>query len=140
MAINRRLEFLSELYDALQEHPREALELRQSLEESGIDVDSALAKARAKVSQHRKALRLRAAKEKLARLRAVVASWTDQGKQSVHVVREDLARALAGDAGAPAYQAYYRKLEDVSEEDLVSLEEDAGLLDFIDRVEEDVGE
>lgn len=137
MASDRRLEFLSTLYEALADRPRDASELRQSLEDSGIDVNTALAEARAKVSQHRKTLRLRAAQEKFARLREVIALWTDQGKQSVQVVREDLARALAGDAGAPAYQAYYRKLEGVSADDLNSLEEDAGLLDFIDRMDED---
>lgn len=137
MSTDSRLEFLSNLYEELTDRPRDAVALRKSLEEREIDVDGTLSKARDMVNRHRKGRRLREAQERLARARSAVGQWMAEGRQSVTAVRDDIARALAGDTDAPAYQAYHRKLEKVSDEDLASLGEDASILEFIERIEGD---
>lgn len=135
MSTDPRIEFLSELYEALTDRPRDVVDLRRSLEERSIDVDGTLGRARSLIGSHRKRGRLREAQERLQRVQNAVERWAAEGKQSVGAIRDELARALAGEAGSTAYQAYHRKLEEVSEEDLESLGEDAELLEFIERME-----
>jgi len=137
MSTDRKLEFLSNLYEALTDRPHDPVQLRKSLEERGIDVEATLSKARDVVDQHRKARRLREAREKLARVQSALRRWTTEGRQSATAARDDIARALAEDAGVPAYQAYHRKLEEVSDEGLASLGDDAELLEFLERMEDD---
>lgn len=137
MATDPRLDFVSDLYEALNDRPRDPVELRESLEEKGIDVEATLSRARRVIDRQRGIRRLAEAREKMARVRSAVLRWMEEGRQSVSAARDDIAQALAGDANAPAYQAYHRKLEEVSDEDLASLGDDAELLEFIERMEDD---
>lgn len=131
------LEFFAQLYDALTDGPRRITDLRQALEEQGIDMTGTVDAGRRLIEDHKKRQRLSQARAKLDRLRAAVQEWAVRGRGSVGSAKDEIARALAGDQGEVAYQMYHRKLETVSMEDLETLGEDAALLEFIVRIEAD---
>lgn len=134
---NPEVEFFSQLYDALTDEPRHVRDVRAFLKKRGIDVDGTVDHARQLIADSQSRRRLQEARERFERLREAIQGWTARERGSGSSVRDDLARALAGERGDIVYRAYHRKLEKVSHEDLASLNEDAELLEFLERMEPD---
>jgi hypothetical protein len=134
-----RIAFFSQLYEDLTDQSVDHDDTRRSLEASGVDVDATVTEGLKLIADHEKRMRLVEAKEKLARLRKIVSEWSAQPKESLDSALEDVARALAGDIGGPAYQAYHRKLESYTSDDLASFKEDADLIEFLHEIEADEG-
>ena len=130
-----RIEFFSQLHEDLTDQPVDLDDVRRSLEERGIDVTATIAEGLKLIADHRRRERLRDARRKLDRLRQVIAKQFARRQESWDSAVESIARALAGEAGGPAYQAYHRKLEKYTDDDLASLREDAELIEFIVELE-----
>ena len=128
-------EFFDSLYEALKDQTPDISNMKRSLDEQGVDVDTILSEGLALFSDFKKRRRLELARLKLDRLRLAVATWSSTAGDSVDKIREDIARALAGKGGDIVYQAYHRKLQNFDPADLESLHEDAALLEFISRME-----
>lgn len=134
---NKPSELFAHLYEALKEDSPGMSAMRRSLEEQGIDVDATVSDGLRLFADFKKRRRLQRARRKLDRLREAVGAWSGAKRRSVTTLRDDIARALAGDSGDVVYQTYHRKLESVDTVDLESLHEDAALLEFIARIEAD---
>ena len=130
-----RIEFFSQLHEDLTDQPVDLDDIRRYLEERGIDVTATVAEGIKLIADHKRRGRLRDARRKLDRLRQVVSKWSAHRQESLDSAVEGIARALAGEAGGPAYQAYHRKLENYTADDLASLREDAELIEFIGELE-----
>ena len=130
-----KIEFFSQLHEDLTDLPVDVDGIRGSLEERGIDVTEAVAAGLKLIADHKGRRRLIEARRKLDRLRQVVREWSAHREDSFDSALEGVARALAGEAGGPAYQAYHRKLERYTVDDLASLREDAELIEFIGELE-----
>lgn len=134
---DQHVEFFSKLYEDLTDRPADLDAMREALEERGVDVTATITQGLALIAEHKKRMRLVEAREQLGRIRGMVAEWAARGSGSLSAAKDDLARALSGETGGPAYQAYHRKLGKVSAEDLESLTEDAALLEFLDEIDAD---
>ena len=134
-----RIEFFSQLHEDLVDQSDDLGAIRRSLEASDIDVAATIADGLKLIADHKRRTRLIAARRKLERLRTIVKEWSALRKEPIDSVREDVARALAGEVGGPVYQAYHRKLEGFTAEDLVSFQEDADLIQFLNEIEADRG-
>ena len=134
-----RIAFFSQLHENLADQSVDLDDIRRSLEASGIDVSATITEGLKLIADHKKRRRLIEAKQKLARLRAIVREWSAHHKDSFDSAREDVARALAGEVGGPVYQAYHRKLERYTADDLASFKEDADLIEFLNEIEADGG-
>lgn len=130
-----RTEFFSQLHEDLTDQPADLDDIRRSLEERGIDVTATVAAGLKLIADHKRREHLRDMRRKLDRLRQAVSEWSAHRQASLGSAVEGIARALAGEAGGPAYQAYYRKLENYTADDLASLREDAELIEFIGELE-----
>ncbi len=137
---NEHVEFFAQLYEALTSAPKDEVFVREVLVESGVDVDATLGKGMGLFADFKKRRRLQLSRERLERLREAVNRWSGVGEGTLGAIKEQIARALAGDQGQLVYQTYYRKLERVEVADLESLREDAALLEFVVRVEADGSE
>lgn len=134
-----RIEFFSQLHEDLTDPPVDLDHIRESLEERGIDVTATIAAGLKLIADHKKRMRLIEAKRKLRRLRKIVEEWSVRPKESFDSAREDIARTLAGEVGSPAYQAFHRKLEGYTADDLASFKEDADLIEFLNEIEAEEG-
>ena len=134
-----RIEFFSQLHENLADESVDPDDIRRSLEASGIDVTATITAGLKIIGDHKKRMRLIEAKRKFARLREIVREWSAHQKESLGSAREDVARVLAGEVGGPVYQAYHRKLESYTADDLASLQEDADLIEFLNEIEADRG-
>ena len=132
-----RIEFFSQLHEDLTDQPVDLDGIRQSLEARGIDVAAAVTAGLKLIADHKGSMRLVEAGRKLERLRELVREWSAHRRESLDSAAEGLARALAGEAGGPVYQAYHRKLERFTTDDLESLREDADLIGFLNEIEAD---
>ena len=130
-----RIEFFSQLHEDLTDQPIDLDDIRRSFEERGIDVTATVAAGLKLIADHKRRGRLTDARQKLDRLRQVVSKWSAHRQGSLDSAVEGIARALAGEAGGPVYQAYHRKLENYTADDLASLREDAELVEFIGELE-----
>lgn len=123
------------LHDSLGEKGvDDAASLRKGLEEAGVDVEKALREGRALFAGFVRRQRLKDAREAFERAKTAVQEFRRSASESIQGARDELARALAGEASGERYKAYCRKLEDVSSEDIESLKDDAALLDFVNRL------
>ena len=134
-----RIEFFSQLHENLADESVDPSEIRRSLEASGIDVTATIAAGLKIIRDHKKRMRLIEAKRKFARLQETLKKLSAHKMESLGLVRQDVARALAGEVGGPVYQAYHRKLESYTADDLASLQEDADLIEFLSEIEADKG-
>lgn len=134
-----RIEFFSQLYENLADQSVDLDGIRRSLEVSGIDVTATITEGLNLIADHKKRMRVIEARRKLARFREIVKERSSHSKESLVSVRQGVARALAGEVGGPAYQAYHRKLERYTADDLASFQEDADLIEFLDEIEADRG-
>lgn len=134
-----RIEFFSQLHENLADQSVDPDDIRRSLEASGIDVNDTIVAGRKIIADYKKRTRLMEARQKLARLREIVRAWSAHHKESLGSARDDVARALAGEVGGPAYEAYHRKLERYTPDDLSSLQEDADLIEFLNDIEAEKG-
>ena len=134
-----RIEFFSQLHENLADESVDPGEIRRSLEASGIDVAATIATGLRIIGDHKKRTRLIEARRRFVRLREMVRAWSTRHKESLGSARDDVARALAGEIGGPVYQAYHRKLERYTPDDLASLQEDADLIEFLNEIEADSG-
>ena len=132
-----RIEFFSQLHENLADESVDPDDIRRSLEASGIDVTATITAGLKIIDDHKKRLRLIGAKRRLARLQETVRKLSAQKRKSLGLAWQDVARALAGEAGGPLYQAYHRKLESYTADDLASLQEDADLIEFLIEIEAD---
>lgn len=130
-----RTEFFSQLHEDLTDQPADLDDIRRSLEERGIDVTATVTAGLKLIADHKRRERLKDARRKLDRLRRAVSEWSAHRQESLGSAVEGIARALAGEASGPAYQAYHRKLENYTADDLASLREDAELIEFIGELE-----
>lgn len=134
---SERERLVEKLYDALGEEGVEDVDsMKVSLSEEGVDVDRAIREGKGLFSDFLKRQKLARAREKLVRIRSAVSEFVKSSDLSLDRAREEIARALAGDRGEEAYQAYHRKLGSVEEEDVKSLADDAALLEFVRKIEE----
>ncbi len=134
-----RLDFFSQLHENLADQSVGLDSIRRSLEASGIDVTATTTAGLKLIADHKKRMRLIEAKRKLARVREIVTEWSGYRKESLDSAWADVARALAGEAGGPVYEAYHRKLERYTADDLASFQEDADLIEFLNEIEADRG-
>ena len=130
-----RIEFFSQLHEDLTDQPVDVDDTRRSLEERGIDVTATVTAGLKLIADHKRRGRLTDARRKLDRLRQVVSTWSAHRQGALDSAVEGIARALAGEAGGPVYQAYHRKLAKYTADDLASLREDAELIEFIGELE-----
>ena len=134
-----RTEFFSQLHENLADQSVDLDDIRRSLEASGIDVTATITEGLKLIADHKRRMRLIEARRKLERLREIVKEWSTHRKESLDSAREDVARALAGEADGPVYQAYHRKLERYTAADLASFQEDADLIELLNEIEADRG-
>ena len=126
------------LYDALGESGVDDIaSMRKRLEDAGIDVSRVLEQGASMFDGFVRRERLRVARERFERAKRAVAEFRRGLVQSVGTAREELARALAGEASGEQYLAYFRKLENVDAGDIESLKDDAALLEFVSHLEAD---
>lgn len=131
---NQVTEFLSQLHEGLTEESTDVAAASRELEAQGIDVDRVVSEGLHLIDESKKRRRLMQARHRLDRIREAVSGWSGTVERSAEKVKTDIARALAGDGGEPAFQAYYRKLSSVDPTDLESLTEDEQLIDFIAEI------
>jgi hypothetical protein len=132
-------EFLENLVSAFEEMPAsDEAALRESLLEAGVDVDAVLSRCLGLVKSLSGQQRLLAARQKLDRIRATVVKLGSLAEGLSQRSREELAQAFAGAPSGSLVQAYFRKLETVTQEDLASLTEDLGLIEFLEKIEREV--
>jgi len=132
-------EFLENLLSAFEEMPAaDEATLRQSLSEAGIDVDAVLQRCLGVVKVLSGQQRLLAARQRLDRIRTTLTKLGNLSTGLSQRSREELAQAFAGSSSGTLVQAYFRKLETVTQEDLASLTEDLGLIEFLEKIEKEV--
>jgi hypothetical protein len=132
-------EFLENLLSAFEETPApDEATLRASLSEAGVDVEALLSRCLALVHALSGQQRLMAARQKLDRIRTAVAKLGNLAEGLSQRSRQELAQAFAGSSSGVLVQAYFRKLEAVTQEDLASLSEDLGLIEFLEKIEREV--
>lgn len=124
------------LYDALSEGMLDAATLRASLRADGVNVDRVLRQGQQLFSTFVSQQQLVRAREQLDQVRSLLTRIKHVQMPSTSALRDDFARALAGDDTGDAYFAYYRKLERIDPDDLASLPDDAAVVDFIARLDE----
>ena len=122
------------LYDALDEQA-DAEAIRDSLKSGGIDVDRAVREGQKLFASFLAQQRLVRARERLEKIRGVAISVQGKAIASLDAAREELARILAGEGTGEKYLAYHRQLRKIEENDLVSLTDDAALIDFVEQFE-----
>ena len=132
---NEIADLLAQLHEGLTERTPARKEMRRELEEQGIDVERTVAEGLRLIDESKKRRRLKLARRRLDRLRDAVAGWSGVVEQSIDRMKEDIARAFAGEEDEVAYQAYYRKLSTVDRADLESLNEDEALIELIAKIE-----
>jgi|GEM_PF-3009971 len=129
------------LYDALgEEGIDDAERLRESLTESGVDVEGTLERGRALFSNFLKRQKMARARARFERAREAVESFKQEAARSLEDAKAGLAQALSGETTGERYLAYHRKLEAVTDDDLESLNDDAALLEFVQSLDREEGE
>jgi hypothetical protein len=136
---NRR-ERIGRLFDRLAEavlHDKE--EAREVLEEAGKSPEEVRRRGREfirRVSGQAELAQAEKKKSKLERLRDEVKDYLDQ---EVENAREALAEVMAGISGeSPEF--YFRKIEDLSEEDALEMLNEAELLRILEERDQESGE
>jgi len=124
------------LYDALSEGALDAATLRASLEADGVNVDRVVRQGEQLFATFLNQQRLVRARTQLDQVRTLLARISHAPLPSISALRDDFARALAGADTGDAYFAYYRKLQSIDPDDLASLPDDAAVVDFIARLDE----
>jgi hypothetical protein len=124
------------LYDALSEGALDAATLRASLEADGVNVDRLLGQGQQLFATFIRQQQLAHARERLDQVRSLLDRIKHAPLPSVGALRDEFARVLAGADTGKAYFAYHRKLESIDPDDLATLLDDAAVLDFIARLDE----
>jgi hypothetical protein len=130
-------EFLDRLFEAFGEAASQDDHLlRASLHDEGIDPDDVVRRGLQMIRNLSRQQRLLAARAQFERVRDVVRGLGGAARVFSGDVRTALAEALAGPGRTTAIQAYFRKLESVEPEDLMSLVDDAKILEFLEHLEQ----
>lgn len=133
---DRHAAFLDSLYDSLHEASCEnEAELRQSLKEQGFDPDQLVSEGLAIVKQMLGRQKLLQANVRYKRFAQAVAELTSKATSAPRRIREQLAEALTGSSDTAVVQAYFRKLQKISDDDLVTLKDDADILALWEKLE-----
>jgi len=109
--------------------------LRESLIEYNIDPDQVLEKGLKLFSTFKNRQRRIQSRKRLNTFKEIIQDFIKGNLQFTLDRKEELARKLSGEMSGVRYQAYYRKLENIKDKDLQSLDDDAKLLEFWNEFE-----
>ena len=110
--------------------------LKESVSDYGINPDQVLERGERLFSAFFNRQKLLQARNRLNRMRTIVAQINSDVFNSIQDIHKGLAHALSGETSGERYLAYHRKLESIGPKDLQSLDDDAALLEFLDKIDE----
>ncbi len=133
---NESEELLDRLFEGLSENADVNL-IQEELINSGIDMEKTIEDGQEIIASFLKRQKLAKGRAKFERIKKALADLHAGVTPSVEKARDAIARAVAGESSGHGFQVAHRKLESIEIEDLESLQDDAAILEFVLKFEED---
>jgi len=118
------------------EEPQSLDAIRAEVAAIGLDPEAVTTRGLALFDTFLKRQRALQARRRLDAVRAAIADFRTGAETSIEGAKRRISEALAAGGGDLAIQANYQKLTSIEPEDILSLNDDVALLDFIERFEE----
>ena len=123
------------LREALNDDQSQDLDaLRAEISDAGVNPDEVLARGLGLFDTFLKQQRLIHARQRLNLLRDAISDIRTNVTNNIDTAKRSISEALAVGQGEQQVLAFYQKLQSVERDDLLSLEDDIALLEFIEEM------